>query len=96
MDEEKEVINFINQGGQEPESQGLVNTKSFENMVATLMTAMNELWRLMESKKSFRVELDYNAKTLNSEYRLYLLKDDAPLKSANQEGQSDLYQNLHL
>lgn len=96
MDEEKEVINFINQGGQEPESQGLVNTKSFENMVATLMTAMNELWRLMESKKSFRVELNYNAKTLNSEYRLYLLKDDAPLKSANQEGQSDLYQNLHL
>ena len=65
-------------------------------MVATMMTAMNELWRLMESKKSFRVELNYNAKTLNSEYRLYLLKDDAPLKSANQEGQSDLYQNLHL
>lgn len=96
MDEEKEVINFINRGGQEPESQGLVNTKSFENMVATLMTTMNELWRLMESKKSFRVELNYNAKTLNSEYRLYLLKDDAPLKSANKEGQSDLYQNLHL
>lgn len=66
MDEEKEVINFINRGGQEPESQGLVNTKSFENMVATMMTAMNELWRLIESKKSFRVELNYNAKTLNS------------------------------
>ena len=96
MDEEKEVINFINWGGQEPESQGLVNTKSFENMVATMMTAMNELWRLMESKKSFRVELNYNAKTLNSEYRLYLLKDDAPLGRANQEVQSDLYQNLHL
>ena len=59
MNEEKEVINFINRGGQEPESQGLVNTKSFENMVATMMTAMNELWRLMESKKSFRVELNY-------------------------------------
>lgn len=96
MDEEKEVINFINRGGQEPESQGLVNTKSFENMVATLMTAMNELWRLMESKKSFRAELNYNAKTLNSEYRLYLIKDDAPLDRANQEARSDLYQNLHL
>ena len=96
MDEEKEVINFINRGGQEPESQGLVNTKSFENMVATLMTAMNELWRLMESKKSFRAELNYNAKTLNSEYRLYLLKDDAPLDRADQEARSDLYQNLHL
>lgn len=96
MDEEKEVINFINRGGQEPESQGLVNTKSFENMVATLMTAMNELWRLMESKKSFRAELNYNAKTLNSEYQLYLIKDDALLDRANQEARSDLYQNLHL
>lgn len=96
MDEEKEVINFINRGGQEPESQGLVNTKNFENMVATLMTAMNELWRLIESKKSFRVELNYNAKTLNSEYRLYLIKDDASLDRANQEARSDLYQNLHL
>ena len=65
-------------------------------MVATLMTATNELWRLIESKKSFRVELNYNAKTLNSEYRLYLLKDDAPLDHANQEARSDLYQNLHL
>ena len=96
MDEEKEVINFINRGGQEPESQVLVNKKSFENMVATLMTATNELWRLIESKKSFRVELNYNAKTLNSEYRLYLIKDDAPLDRANQEARSDLYQNLHL
>lgn len=71
MDEEKEVINFINRG-QEPESKGTINAKGF------------------------RVELDYNAKTLNSEYRFYLIKDDASSERVNREAQSDLCQNLHL
>ena len=81
-------------GGYELESEGFIKTEGFEKVVVSLITAGSELWRLMEDKKSFCMELHYDAKTLNTQYRFYTPNEDT--KSEASEYQSDLYRNLHL
>lgn len=83
-------------GGYSLESKGFIKTEGFEKVVVLLMTACSELWKLMESKKSFRMELFYDAKTLNTDYRFFTPDEKESEACSNQECKSDLYQNLHL
>lgn len=83
-------------GGYSLESKGFIKTEGFEKVVVLLMTACSELWKLMESKKSFRMELFYDAKTLNTDYRFFTPDKKESEACSNQECKSDLYQNLHL
>ena len=91
-----EIKEAENLGGYSIESKGFIKTEGFEKVVVLLMTACSELWKLMESKKSFRMELFYDAKTLNTDYRFFTPDEKDSEACSNQECKSDLYQNLHL
>lgn len=93
MNRNKKSADFMGEG-YSLESEGFVKTEGFEKIVSLMATAGNELCKLMEDKKSFRMELYYDAKTLNTEYRFYV--PNARNVPEDSESQSDLCQNLHL
>lgn len=53
-------------------AQGFVKTEGFEKSVAFLMTLMQQIWEVSQKYKSFRMEMDYDAETLNTYYRFYV------------------------
>lgn len=52
--------------------QGFVKTDDFEKSVAFLMSFMQHIWEASQKYKSFHMEMDYDAETLNTYYRFYV------------------------
>lgn len=48
--------------------KGFVKTDDFEKTVALLMQMTGVIWKIMQENKSFRMELFYDAETLNTNY----------------------------
>lgn len=53
-------------------AEGFVKTEGFEKSVVFLMSLMGQIWEVSQKYKSFRMELDYDAEALNTQYRFYL------------------------
>lgn len=62
--------------GEKLEGKGVVKTDGFEKSIAFLMLASNRIWEMVQKHKSFRMELEYNAETLNTEYSFFVSDDD--------------------
>ena len=55
--------------------KGHVKTDSFERTIAFLMSLTEATWKIAQKHKSFRLELFYNAETLNTNYCFFVPTD---------------------
>lgn len=54
--------------GEEIIGMSSVRTEGFEKSIAFLMSLMEQIWQITQERKSFRMELFYNAETLKTNY----------------------------
>lgn len=66
--------------------KGHVRTDGFEKAVVLLMSMAQTIWKLTQRNKSFRMELFYNAETLNTNYCFFTPTDKDVLADTKQEG----------
>lgn len=71
--------------GERLESKGFVKTEGFEKAIVLLMTITEEMWRLTQDNKSFRMELIYDAETLNTNYCFFVPTDKGVSDDTKQE-----------
>lgn len=71
--------------GEKLAGEGFVKTDGFEKSIAFLMLAANRIWEMAKKHKSFRMELAYNAESMNTEYRFFVSEDDKRLFDDAQE-----------
>lgn len=71
--------------GEELAVKGFVKTEGFEKVVVLLMTMTQAIWKLSQKHKSFRMELFYDAETLNTNYCFFTPTDKDESNSKNQE-----------
>jgi hypothetical protein len=67
------------------EERGFVKSEGFEKVIVLLMTITEQIWRMMQKHKSFRMELDYDAEALNTNYFFYTANDKSEPDDMNQE-----------
>ena len=80
--------------GETLHAEGFIKTEGFEKTVAAFSLA-EKMFRIMEEKKSFRLEVVYDAKALNTSYCIFVPKDED--KEKNAQGSQDVkYPELHL
>ena len=81
-------------GGETLHAEGFIKTEGFEKTVAAFSLA-EKMFRIMEEKKSFRLELVYDAKALNTNYCIFVSTDED--KGENAQGSQDVkYPELRL
>lgn len=66
-----ENIDRFLKSGEEIATAGFVKTDSFEKAITFLMTLTEAIWRIAQEHKSFRMELFYDAETLNTNYYFF-------------------------
>lgn len=81
-----DVKKFL-RGGEKLYGKGFIKTEGFEKTVAGFSLA-EKLFRIMEEKKSFRLELVYDAKALNTNYCIFVSTDED--KGKNAQGSQDM------
>lgn len=85
---------FSGGGDETLHAEGFIKTEGFEKTVAAFSLA-EKLFKIMEEKKSFRLEVIYDAKALNTSYCIFVPKDED--KGRNAQGSQDMkYPELHL
>lgn len=65
--------------GEKLAGKGFVKTDGFEKLICFLMAASSRIWEMAQKHKSFRMEVEYNAETLNTEYSFFVSDDDKRL-----------------
>ena len=63
-----EMTRDLAKDGEELLAKGFVKTEGFDKTVAFLMSLTEEIYRIATKHKSFRMELFYDAETLNTNY----------------------------
>ena len=71
--------------GEKLESKGFVKTEGFEKAVVLLMSMTQAIWNLTQKNKSFRMELFYDAQTINTNYCFFTPIDTNALDDTKQE-----------
>ncbi len=62
-----------------------LESKGFEKAVVLLMSMTQAIWNLTQKNKSFRMELFYDAQTLNTNYCFFTPIDTNALDDTKQE-----------
>ena len=57
--------------GERIEGRGFVKTEGFDKTIAFVMSLTETIWQITQKHKSFRMELFYDAETLNTNYYLF-------------------------
>ena len=57
--------------GERIEGRGFVKTEGFDKTIAFVMSLTQTIWQITQKHKSFRMELFYDAETLNTNYYLF-------------------------
>lgn len=78
------IENLI-QDGEQLVEKGFVKTYGFEETIAFIMSITQQIWRIAQKHKSFRMELAYDAKTLNTNYFFFAPTDKCAEGCMNQE-----------
>lgn len=65
--------------------KGFVKTDGFEKTVALLMQMTEVIWKITQENKSFRMELFYDAETLNTNYCFFTPTNQCALDDKHQE-----------
>ena len=76
---EEDAQKFVNEGEQLA-AKCSVKTEGFEKSVVLLMTITEDIWKLAQKNKSFRMELFYDAEALNVNYCFFI-----PLEKGEKE-----------
>ena len=66
-------------------SRGFVKTQGFEETIAFVMSLTKEIWNIAQQHKGFRMELSYNAETLNTNYCFFATTGKCELDCITQE-----------
>lgn len=89
-----EMARDLAKDGEELLSKGFVKTEGFDKTIAFLMSLTEEIYRIATKKKSFRMELFYDAETLNVNYCFFGLSSDGT-DAKKQEDQVHLDPGTH-
>lgn len=65
--------------------KGFVKTHGFEGTIAFVMSIMQQMWKIAQEHKGFRMELVYDAETLNTNYFFFAPIDKCAEGRMNQE-----------
>ena len=71
-----EMARDLAKDGEELLSKGFVKTEGFDKSVVFLMSLTEEIYRIATKHKSFRMELFYDAETLNTNYCFFTANSD--------------------
>lgn len=71
-----EMARDLARDGEELLSKGFVKTEGFDKSVVFLMSLTEEIYRIATKHKSFRMELFYDAETLNTNYCFFTTNSD--------------------
>lgn len=66
-------------------SKGFVKTQGFEETIVFVMSLTKEIWNIAQQHKGFRMELFYNAETLNTNYCFFATTGKCELDCIDQE-----------
>ena len=61
--------------GEEVVGKGSIMTEDFEKSVVCLMSLMEQIWQVGQKRQSFRMELYFNAETLQTNYCFFAPTD---------------------
>ncbi len=75
--------------GEELVAKGMVKTEGFEKAVVFWMNLMETIWKVSNEHKNFRMELFYNAETLNTDYCFFAPTDKGVLNGRKLEIKSE-------
>ena len=81
--------------GEELISKGSVMTDGFEKAVVFLMSLTEQIWKITQKSKSFRMELFYDAETLKTNYCFFVPTGRPVSDDICPEFSSNPHQNLH-
>ena len=71
-----EMARDLARDGEELLSKGFVKTEGFDKSFVFLMSLTEEIYRIATKHKSFRMELFYDAETLNTNYCFFTTNSD--------------------
>jgi|GEM_PF-2686735 len=71
-----EMARDLAKDGEKLLSKGFVKTEGFDKTVVFLMSLTEEIYRITTTHKSFRMELFYDAETLNTNYCFFTSDSD--------------------
>jgi len=74
--------------------KGHVKTDSFEKTIAFLNSLTEAIWKTAQKHESFRMELFYNAETLNTNYCLFVPTDKSVSQSFQKETEDVILEQL--
>ncbi len=75
--------------GERLEGRGFVKTEGFDKTIAFVMSLTETIFQITQKHKSFRMELFYDAETLNTNYCFFTPTDKCELKDTQQVSLED-------